>query len=218
MTRSRRPAIAPARRRSAAHRIALFSAALAVIPACADLLGASGYEDAVELLCTCSSTLPDCQKTLNAKLAVATPEAKAEWLALYQEKGCDTADCKTDALECFYKAPGVCAPAQGECARSEGCCDFDFDKPEEGGRCCATARGSDSGVCCDTCITCAQALGLQTPDVKVVCVSHLPELDAVLTCKEAACAVQCAVKDTCDSCLALHCKSQIDTCNAKKAP
>lgn len=214
MTRAR----GPGRRRSTAHRIALFSAALAVIPACADLIGASGYDDAVVLLCACSSTLPDCSKTLNAKLAVATDEAKAEWLALYQEKGCDTADCKTVALECFYKAPGVCAPAAGECTRNEGCCDFDFKKPEDSGRCCATSRTSDSGACCDTCITCAQAIGVDKPDVTSVCVSHRSDLDNFLTCKETACALQCAVKDTCDPCLKLHCQSQIDACNANKAP
>lgn len=205
-----------ARSLSTAHRIALLAAAAITVPACAEILGVSHYESAITLLCKCK--LPDCEKTLTEKLADATPAEQAEWLALYDDLGCDTADCDTDALECFYKAPGVCAAPKAECPKSEACCGFDFKKPLEGERCCATSRESDTGTCCETCVSCAQALAMQTPDVSVLCVSHLDALNGVLTCKETWCANECSTKLSCDVCLKAHCKSAIDTCNGEKAP
>ena len=57
-------------------------AAVATIGACAQVIGATEHRDAVQELCgICSETLPDCAKTLNAKLEEANDDdyLNSEW-------------------------------------------------------------------------------------------------------------------------------------------
>lgn len=208
------------RGRSSAHRVALLAAAVASIAACADVLGMTDYNDAISKLCDpCGPKwLPSCKKTLTQSLENATDEQKAEWLTLYSDLSCYKARCEEEGLQCFYKAPGVCAEAEAACKRNEACCGYDFDNPTEGSRCCATTADSETGRCCGTCVTCAAALGLQNPDVTQLCISHRPALKAVLDCKAAHCSgLLCETKDACDLCLAKNCKTEIQACNSETA-
>ncbi|MFO0589509.1 MAG: hypothetical protein U0441_18370 [Polyangiaceae bacterium] len=207
------------RGRSPAHRVALLAVAVTSIAACADMLGMTEYHDAIDELCgPCGQkTLPDCKKTLEQSLDNATDPEKADWLALYADLHCDTGRCVEVGLQCFYKAPGVCADAETACKRNEACCGYNFDSPAEGTRCCATTVDSPSGHCCDTCVTCAAALGLQNPDPSQLCISHREALKAVADCKDNYCKLACDTKATCDACLLTKCKAQIDACNAETA-
>jgi hypothetical protein len=206
---------APARR-SGAHRIALLAAAAMTIVACADLLDASNHNDVVEELCggVCKSSLPDCKKKLTTGLATAKDSDVADWLQSYVDLDCRRADCATTALECFYTAPGVCTPVGQACTTSAECCKFDFEDARKGSGCC----GAGGGTCCDTCLTCAEAVGLQMPDVNTVCLSHRPALEAVVNCRNTTCKVACTTKVACDACVAEKCKAQAKACNEKQAP
>ena len=203
--------------RSGAHRIALLAAATATIGACAQLIGATEQKDAVQELCgICSETLPDCSKTLNAKLEEATEADVAAWLQSYVELGCDKANCATTALECFYTAPGVCAAAAQACTRSAECCGFDFQNARAGAGCCGPIK---QGHCCDPCLTCAEALGLQMPNVNAVCLTHQGTLNAVINCRNTECQLLCQdTKIACDKCVSEKCSSQVKACNDNKAP
>lgn len=204
-------------RRSGVHRIALLAAAAVTIVACADVIGAGSHRDAVEELCkVCNDTLPDdCKKTLTDALATSSDADVADWLQTYVDLSCDRADCSKTALQCFYTAPGVCTSLGQACSKSAQCCGFDFDDARKGAGCCAAGDGQ----CCDTCLTCAEAVGLQVPDVDTVCLSHRAALDAVVNCRKTTCLTACAAsKITCDTCVNEKCKTQAKTCNDNKAP
>ncbi len=203
------------RDRSGAHRIALLFAAAVTIGACAQVIGATEHRDAVQELCgICSDTLPDCSKTLNAKLEAAPEADVATWLQSYVDLGCDKANCATTALECFYTAPGVCTAVGQACTRSAECCGFNFQDARKGSGCCA----AQDGQCCDTCLTCAEALGLQTPDVDAVCLTHRQALNAVINCRNTTCKAACATKIACDACVNEKCNAQAKACNNNQAP
>lgn len=215
----RRSTEAP-RRRSRVHKIALLAAASLLIAACADVIGATDYRDAVVGLCgDCKDALPDCTKRLTQSLATSKDSDVADWLGTYVELGCDNVACNSPTvLECFYSAPGVCTPLGGACAKSAECCKFDFDDARKGSGCCADGDSGD-GKCCDACLTCAEAIGVQMPDVSTVCLSHREALDAVVNCRNTTCKVACATtKVACDACVAKDCKAQANACNDNKAP
>jgi hypothetical protein len=80
--------------------------------------------DAVAAICGCSQITQffalggDCSSTLNERLALATPDARANWLKTYA-----TADCSlcSNAKICFYTAP-ACTASGNPCEQSAECC------------------------------------------------------------------------------------------------
>lgn len=203
--------------RSRAHRAILLGAAVTLLGACAEVLGITEYSDAVEGLChLCSGDFPDCREALETKLGEASEADVRAWLQLYSDLGCDKAQCNTaEFYQCFYTAPANCQAEGGACERSEACCGFDFAKPREGAGCCAAG----DGTCCAQCLTCAAALGESPPDRDGVCLSQRSALDIVLGCRDAKCKIACATAGAaCNTCMLTSCKSQLDACNANKAP
>ncbi|MBI4701251.1 MAG: hypothetical protein HY744_08850 [Deltaproteobacteria bacterium] len=110
-----------ARPAAVAGRLALLAAA-ATVATCTGVLGLDDYRDAVAELCQCDTKLSflgqDCARRLGERLASATAETRAAWLAYYA--GNCAGSCER-ALGC-YAQPGTCA--RGGCALAMECCGY----------------------------------------------------------------------------------------------
>lgn len=204
-------------------RLASLAGAALFVGACANILGVSGYEDAAAVFCgPCDdpeTVLRDCTDRLTDALDAASDEERAAWLKEYDRLHCDQADCATDALRCFFTAPGLCVGAGATCERSEECCGFDFDSPGDGFGCCAKDELSAAGQCCESCETCPGALAIYAAGGTVtypqVCLSHLTAWRDLRTCAVEKCSDACmGDKDLCQACLGSDCTTPFQACGA----
>lgn len=195
--------------------------------ACANIFGLDQYEDASAQLCAKCEELPGCEAGLNEKLAAASDDQIAAWLELYEALGCAGSLCDQTTLECYYRAPDNQVKDGAPCLHSEGCEDFDFAAPTEGGGCCAGNEG-DEGVCCaEGCITCEGKLTtfIQNGDSTAqLCRSHEASWDAVVACRGKQCGLKCKppfltqlAKDECIACVAKGCPAEVADCTKNQA-
>lgn len=212
--------------RSTGRALWLVASALA-FGACANIFGLDEYQDASAKLCEKCEELPGCEAKLNEKLEAAPDDQVAAWLELYEQEGCAASLCDRTTLECYYRAPDNQVKDGEPCLHSEGCEDFDFDSPEEGGACCA-GDDADEGVCCaDGCSTCEDKLMtfIQSGDgTTQLCRSHEASWEAVVACRGKECALKCKppfltqlAKDECIACVAKACAGEVADCTKNQA-
>lgn len=124
---------------------------------CVGVLGLDDYGAIEDELCVCAELdsigAERCRERVESALA-DDPEARREWLANFDERGCGTS-CD-EARACFDKAP-VCTPSGRTCTASEECCGSSAG--DEG--CCSDSDGD--GTCCASCMACAEAAQSPTP-------------------------------------------------------
>ncbi len=214
-------------RRGVVGRTLLAGAGALLFGACANLFGLEAYEDASAALCDKCEAIPDCEARLDAKLAAASNDDLAGWLALYDSLGCAASLCDRTTLECFYRAPDNQVKDGEACLHSEGCESFDFDDPEKGGACCA-GDGAGEGVCCaEGCLTCEEKLTsfiVQGDGAAQLCRSHEATWQAVVACRGKQCLAICKPplltpkeKDDCVACVAEACADEVDACLKNEA-
>ena len=96
--------------------------AVASAPACAAVLGVNAEPtDAVVAICGCptvSKAVLDCEQTLTNRLAMATPDVRAAWLANYSSSDCTLC---TNADHCLHTAP-TCVASGNACSGPGECC------------------------------------------------------------------------------------------------
>jgi hypothetical protein len=211
-------------------RLLLLAAVTAGAGACANVIGVSGYQDAIEELCGLCDTIDDCEPRLEDALAKASDEEVSTWLQSYADLGCSDAECQTAAFECFYIAPGLCADTEmGEaCEISQACCGFfDPEDPANPPGCC---HGGGNGYCCNGCQTCGDLVDLVLangliPSTDTLCRSHLASWNALLACAIpepplAGCTEVCigpgADPMECQPCLTADCLKDFQACTTNQ--
>jgi hypothetical protein len=122
---------------------------------CVSMFDLDGFEGVIANLCEtlakCNGGdyFPDCVESAEAKLAGASAEERAAYLAAFSAEAC--LESCTNARNCLDAAP-LCDPAGSRCGQAYECCGFSTGVKEcSNGTCCA-----GTGVSCDTSADCCQ--------------------------------------------------------------